>query len=104
MKTRASLSSGARRLHTAFLAEMTLSPVLAGIAFLVPEIERWGAFGYVPATFWLALFVECLFTFRWRGLWFLLGPPIALVAIMAFLVAAPPMQRLVATAPLLIRQ
>jgi hypothetical protein len=45
-------------------------------------------FKYVPSILWLVILVQCLFTFRWRGLWFLLGPPIAIIAIVAFLVAA----------------
>jgi hypothetical protein len=69
---------------------MALSPILAGTALLVPVAADWGVFKYVPATVWLLIFVQCLVMFRWRGLWFLLGPPIALIAIVAFLVAAPP--------------
>jgi hypothetical protein len=73
---------------------MVVSPVVAGIALLLPVVEQWEGYGYIPAIVWLALFVQCLFTFRWRGLWFLLGPPVAFVAIEAFLVAAPPAPRL----------
>lgn len=79
-----------RAIQIVFFVEMALSPVLAGIALLVPVVGQWAGYGYIPAIVWLALFVQCLFTFRWRGLWFLLGPPIAFVAIEAFLVAAPP--------------
>jgi hypothetical protein len=79
---------------------MALSPVVAAIALLVPVVERWGVFGYVPAIVWLAMFVQCLFTFRWRALWFLLGPPVAFLAIVAFLLAAPPVPSLAAPAPL----
>lgn len=75
------------------MAEMTLSPLIAGIALLVPVAAHWGAYKYVPATVWLLIFVQCLITFRWRGLWFLLGPPIAFTAIEAFLVAAPPVPK-----------
>ena len=85
-----SISSGARTSQSAFFAEMTLSPVLAGIALLVPVAENWEAYGYVPAILWLAIFVLCLCRFRWRGLWFLLGPPLAFLVIEAFLLAAPP--------------
>jgi hypothetical protein len=84
------ISSGARTSQSAFFAEMALSPVLAGIALLVPLAEHWGAYGYVPAILWLAIFVQCLFSFQWRGFWFLLGPPLAFVGIEAFLLAAPP--------------
>lgn len=89
----ASYSFGARTLQIVFFAEMALSPVVAGIVLLVPVVERWGAFGYVPAIVWLAIFVQCLITFRWRGLWFLLGVPVAFLVIEAFLVAAPPVRR-----------
>jgi hypothetical protein len=81
-----------------FFLKMALSPVVAGIALLVPVIKHWGAYGYIPVIVWLALFIQCLFTFRWRGLWFLLGPPLAFVAIEAFLVTAPPAPRLTAPA------
>jgi hypothetical protein len=76
-----------------FIVELLLSPVLAGVALLVPVVEQWGSYGYIPAIVWLALFVQGLFTFRWRGLWFLLGPPVAFLIIEAFLVAAPPAAR-----------
>jgi hypothetical protein len=69
---------------------MALSPLVASIALVVPVAANWGAYKYVPATVWLLIFVQCLATFRWRGLWFLLGLPVAFVAIEAFLVAAPP--------------
>ena len=85
---------------TMFFAEMALSPFVAGLALLLPVIGHWGALGYVPAFVWLAMFVQCLFTFRWRGLWFLLGFPVAFLSIMTFLVAAPPVPRLTAPAPL----
>jgi ABC-type molybdate transport system permease subunit len=78
-----------RPLWIVFFVEMALSPVVAGIALLVPVVKHWGAYGYIPAIVWLALFIQCLITFRWRGLWFLIGPPVAFVAIEAFLVAAP---------------
>lgn len=78
------------RFKTLFFAEMVLSPVVAAIAYMVPVAANWGAFKYAPAVVWFVIFVQCLFTFRWRGLWFLLGPPIAFLAIAAFLAAAPP--------------
>ena len=68
---------------------MALSPIVAGIALLVPVAADWGAYKYVPAIVWLLIFVQCLVTFRWRGLWFLLGTPVAFLAIEGFLVAAP---------------
>jgi hypothetical protein len=70
--------------------EMALSAVVAAIALLVPVAADWGPYKYVPAVAWLLIFVQCLAPFRWRGLWFLLGLPVAFVAIEAFLVAAPP--------------
>jgi ABC-type molybdate transport system permease subunit len=79
-----------KALKSVFFMEMALSPVVAGLALLVPEVKHWGAYGYIPAIVWVAFFIQCLFTFRWRGLWFLLGPPLAFVAIEAVLVAAPP--------------
>ena len=88
-----SISSGARTSRTVFFTEMVLSPVLAGIALLVPAVEDWGAFGYVPAILWLAIFGQCLFSFRQRGLWFLVGPPLAFLVVEAFLVAAPPVAK-----------
>jgi hypothetical protein len=78
------------RFKTLFFAEMALSPFVAAIAYLVPVAANWGAFKYVPAFIWLVIFVQCLFTFRWRGLWFLLGPPVAFLGMVAFLVAEPP--------------
>lgn len=89
----ASYSFGARTVRIVFIAEMAFSPVVAGIALLVPVVKHWGTYGYIPAIVWVALFVQCLFTFRWRGLWFLLGPPVAFLIIEAFLVAAPPVPR-----------
>jgi hypothetical protein len=74
----------------AFFAEMVLSPVVAAISYLVPIAANWGAFKYVPALIWFVIFVQCVLTFRSRGLWFLLGPPVAFLAIATFLVAAPP--------------
>jgi hypothetical protein len=78
------------RFKKLFFAEMVLSPVVAGISYLVPIAANWGAFKYVPALIWFAMLVQCVLTFRWRGLWFLLGPPVAFLAIATFLVAAPP--------------
>ena len=86
--------------RTLFFAEMTLSPVVAAIALLVPAAAHWGAFEYVPAFVWFLILAQCLLTFRWRGLWFLLGPPIALVAITGYLMTAPPVSKSVAPAPL----
>lgn len=83
-------------LRTLFFAEMAFSPVLAAIALLVPVAAHWGAFEYVPAIVWFAIFVQCLFTFRWRGLWFLLGPPVAFLAIMVVLLAPPSVPKLAA--------
>jgi len=77
-----------------FIAEMIVSPIVAAIAYLVPVAANWGQFKYLPAIVWFAIFVQCLFTFRWRGLWFLLGIPVAGVAITAFLLAAPPVPSL----------
>ena len=81
-------------MKTVFVAEMLLSPVLAAIALIVRLAENWGIYGYLPALLWLALFVQCLISFRWRGLWFLLGPPVAVLGIIAFLTAAPPRAKL----------
>jgi len=75
-----------------FVAEMLLSPVVAAIAVLVPLAANLGTYEYLPALFWLAMLVQCLITFRWRALWFLLGPPVAVAGIVAFLVAAPPVR------------
>ena len=72
---------------------MALSPIIAGVALLVPVAADWGAYRYVPAIVWFVILVQCVITFRWRGLWFLLGLPIAFVAIEAFLVAAPPVAK-----------
>jgi hypothetical protein len=80
-------------MRTLFVVEMALSPVVAGIAYLVPVAAHWGVFKYVPAVLWLLILIQCLVTFRWRGLWFLLGPPVASLAIVAFLVAGPPAPR-----------
>jgi len=92
-----------------FFAEMALSPVIAAVALLVPVAAHWEAYKYVPTIVWMLILVQCLITFRWRGLWFLLGFPIAFVAIEAFLVAAPPVQKTEAqsasaTLPPLIRE
>jgi hypothetical protein len=75
------------RIKTLFFVEMGLSPLAAVIAYLVPVAANWGAFQYIPAIIWCVIFVQCLLMFRWRGLWFLLGPPVAFVAIVTFLVA-----------------
>jgi hypothetical protein len=75
---------------TLYFVEMVLSPIVAAIALLVAVATQWGAFKYVPAIIWFVIFVQCLYTFRWRGLWFLLGPPVAALAIVTNLVAAPP--------------
>jgi hypothetical protein len=72
---------------------MVLSPLLAAVALLIPVAADWGAYKYLPAVVWSLLFVQCLITFRWRGLWFLLGLPVAFLAIEAFLLAAPPVPR-----------
>ncbi|HMG88144.1 MAG TPA: hypothetical protein VK574_20600 [Terracidiphilus sp.] len=84
---------------TLFFVEMTLSLAVAAIALLVEAAAHWGIFGYVPAVLWLLIFVHCLFTFRWRGLWFLLGPPIAFLAIEGYLVAAPPVPKTAPSVP-----
>jgi len=81
-----------------FFAEMALSPVLAAVALLVPVTPHWAAYRYVPTILWMLILVQCLITFRWRGLWFLLGFPVAFVAIEAFLVAAPPVRKIEAQA------
>jgi ABC-type molybdate transport system permease subunit len=91
-------------LRIVFFMEMALSPVVAGLAFLLPVVKHWGAYGYIPAIVWVALLIQCLFTFRWRGLWFLLGPPLAFVAIEAVLVAAPPAAQRTAPAPSAVQQ
>jgi hypothetical protein len=91
--------SGAKAIKTLFLAEMVLSPIVAAIALLVPVAAHWGAFEYVPAIIWLVIFVQCLLIFRWRGLWFLLGPPVAILAIEGFLVAAPAVPKSAAASP-----
>ena len=79
-----------------FVAEMLLSPIVAAIALIPPLTGNWGIFKYLPAVIWFVIFVQCLFTFRWRGLWFLLGPPAAFVAIVGFLAATPPVPKLAA--------
>jgi hypothetical protein len=88
-----------RATKTLFLAEMALSPIVAAVALLVPVAAHWEAIEYVPAILWLGIFIQCLFTFRWRGLWFLLGPPVAILAIEAFLVAAPAVPETTAASP-----
>src|ERR1035438_3150974 len=85
--------SGARAIKTLFYLEIALSPVVAGVAYLVIVAAHWGAFKYIPAVLWLVLLMQCFFTFRWRGLWFLLRPPGAFLTIVLFLVAAPPVPR-----------
>ena len=82
-----------RSVRIAFFLEMALSPVVAAVAFLAPLAAHWGAYKYVPAVVWSAIFAQCLFTFRWRGLWFVAGAPAAFFAIEAFLAAAPPVAR-----------
>ena len=74
-------------LRILFFTEMALSPFVAGLALLVPVAADWGEYKYVPAGVWGVLFLQCLITFRWRGLWFLVGPPVAFVAIEAYLVS-----------------
>jgi hypothetical protein len=91
--------TGAGAIKTLFFAEMVFSPIVAAIALLVPVAAHWGAFEYVPAALWLGIFVQCLFTFRWRGLWFLLGPPLAFLAIEGFLVAAPAVRETTGSSP-----
>lgn len=81
-----------------FFAEMTLSPFVAAIALLAPVAAHWGIYGYLPAIIWFAIFLQCLFIFRWRGLWFLAGPPVAFLAIMVYLVTASPVSKLSAPA------
>ena len=93
MTPSASSAPWVRAIAILFFAEMTLSPFVAGIALLVPIAADWGTYKYVPAVVWVMIFVQCLITFRWRGLWFLLGPPAAFLAIEAFLVAANPVPR-----------
>ena len=68
-------ASGTRAIKIVFFAEMALSPIVAGIAYLVSAAAHGEVFKYVSAIFWFVIFVQCVFTFRWRGLWFLLGPP-----------------------------
>jgi hypothetical protein len=81
-------------IKTVFVAEMLLSPIVAAIALILPLAANWGLFGYLPAVVWLAMFVQCLIMFRWRGLWFLVGPPAAVLGIVAVLAAAPPRAKL----------
>jgi hypothetical protein len=88
-----SAAHGERAVRILFFAEMTLSPFIAAIALLVPVAAHWGAYKYVPATVWFVIFVQCLVIFRWRGFLFLLGLPVAFLAIQAFLLAAPPAPR-----------
>ncbi len=76
-----------------FGAEMGLSPLLAAGALLVPVAAHWGSYRYIPAIVWILLFGQCILTFRSRGMWFLLGPPVAFVAIELFLVAAAPIPK-----------
>jgi hypothetical protein len=83
----------ARAVKILFFAELAFSPVVAAIALLVPVAAHWGAYSYAPAIVWFVIFVQCLVTFRWRGLWFLVWPPVAFLAIEAFLVAAPPVPK-----------
>ncbi len=92
-------ASGARATKILFLAEMSLSPVVAAIALLAPVAFHWGVFKFVPAIFWLAVFVQCLFTYRRRGLWFLLGPLVAFLGIVAYLTLAPPTPAAVSATP-----
>ena len=79
-----------RALAILFFIEMAFSPLIAGFALLVPVIVNWGSYKYVPTVIWLLILLQCLITFRWRGLWFFVGFPVAFIAIEAFLVAAPP--------------
>jgi hypothetical protein len=79
-----------RKRKALFISELLLSAVIAGIAIVAPLAAHWGTFNYAPAAMWCVVFAHCLYSFRWRGLWFLIGVPIALIAIMVFLVAAPP--------------
>jgi hypothetical protein len=76
-------------INIVFVAEMLLSPIVA-IAWITPLAANWGIFRFLPAVVWLAMFAQCLITFRWRGLWFLVGPPVAMLGIVVFLTAAPP--------------
>src|SRR6185437_11313278 len=81
------------KIRALFFAEMALSPFVAALALLVPVAAHWGVFRYVPAIGWCAILLQCLFTFRWRGLWFVVGLPVAFLAIEVFLVAAQPERR-----------
>jgi hypothetical protein len=78
------------KIRALFFAEMALSPIVAAHAHHVPVAAPRGVFRYVTAIVWCAVLLQCLFTFRWRGLWFVAGLPVAFLAIEAFLVAAPP--------------
>jgi hypothetical protein len=78
---------------------MVLSPIVAAIALLVTSVAQWGAFKYLPAAVWFLIFAQCLYAFRWRGLWFLLGAPIAALAIVTYLVAAPPVPKVAQPVP-----
>ena len=89
----ASKDLGAPKSRKIFFLEMVLSPVVAAAALIIPIAIRWGAFGYIPGVIWLAMLIQSLISFRWRGLWFLLGPPIAILMIVAYLAAAPPVPK-----------
>ena len=62
-----------------FVVGMLLSPIVAAIALISLVLyPRFGLVVFLPAMFWCALLALSLFLFKWRGLWFLAGPPMAL--------------------------
>ena len=70
-----------------FVVGMLLSPIVAAIALISLALyPRFGLFVFLPAMFWCALLALSLFLFKWRGLWFLAGPPMALIWLYAALV------------------
>ena len=72
-----------------FVVGMILSPIVAAIAIISLVLyPRFGVFVFLPAMLWCALFALSLFLFRWRGLWFLAGAPMALFWLYAALLVS----------------
>ena len=72
-----------------FVAGMLVSPIVAAIALISLALyPRFGSFVFLPAMFWCALLALSLFMFKWRGLWFLVGPPMALFWLYAALLVS----------------
>jgi hypothetical protein len=65
----------------AFLAiSFLIAMASAGVAFTPPKLYLYdfaGAAGLILAAAWLIIFVVSLRRFRWRGLWLLVGAPLA---------------------------